>query len=111
MAEAGEMETLTCGCRGGVLVALPPPFPLELLVVRESTLTPSMKTSGALEREIDAAPRMLMRGAVPVVPEPVVTFTPATRPSSTCVTVETGATVVTSLALIVETTAPWAARV
>ena len=70
-----------------------------------------MKTSGAFEREMDAAPRMLMRDAVPVVPAPAVTFTPAMRPSRTCVTLETGATVVTSAALIVDTTAPCAARV
>ena len=70
-----------------------------------------MKTSGAFESEIDVAPRMLMRGAVPEVPEAVCTLTPATRPSRTCVTLATGASAVRVLASIVATTAPCAALV
>ena len=58
------------------LVELPPPPPLELFVMRESTRMPSMNTSGSLDSEIEDAPRIRMRGAAPVAPDPCVTVTP-----------------------------------
>ena len=69
-----------------------------------------MNTSGALDSEIDVAPRMLMRGAAPIVPDACSTFTPGTRPSSTSVTFVIGALEFTSFASMLATTAPCAAR-
>ena len=49
-------------------------------------------------------------GAVPTVPDAVATFTPATRPCRTSVTLAMGASFVICAASTVATTAPCAAR-
>jgi len=91
-------------------VALPLPLTLKSARNPPSMRTPSTNTSGWLESEMEAAPRMRSRVALPVVPDPSVSVTPGTRASSSCVTLVIGAWRVSVDASTLATTAACARR-